>query len=414
MDMAVSAVILYAVVASYLSARRVPWTLIGRILLTGLAMGMGAGLLTPFVAGFLLSDPPPPPDIFAICSMAGLLLVAAYLARDHILGTITPAEVVFLNIAANLAPPAGPIPINFLWLARLLADPSGETSLALNLLVLYWPALFALWMLAWGPPGNVGLRLILGIWVVWIGMGIVSGPAWEVVGEVRLDHPAMWVASGIAVYAVMHSLMLAINLFMAQVDDNAVSIARSVRVNGMKPWLAAGCGIAFWAASYQFVGAAHRLSPEIVAACLVAAAFGLGSLLAPLFPARKADDPALEQDSQGLGGLVTAALVVVAFFGSVLWSTHAFDRRSFQRARVDPATGESGNVRVIYPMYIRYPDDRRQAIVAQRLAKAGVPYARTRKDGVEHLVVGGEHQAAVLKVLASIKADAGVFREAAP
>lgn len=410
MDLAVSAVILYAVVASYLRARHVPWPLVGRILLTGLAMGMVAGLVTPFVLPFFLGDPPYAPDIFAMACMAGLLLVTAYLARDYILGGVTPAEIVFLNIAANFAPPVGPIPVTFAWLARLLAGPDGETNAALNLLVLYWPALLALGLLARGPPGNPLLRLILGIWACWVGLGTVAGPGWELARDLRLDDPGLWLASGIAAYAVMHSLMLALNLFMAPADDSAASIARSVRVNGMKAWLAAGSGVAFWAASYQFVGAAHRLSPEIVAACLVAAAFGLGSLLAPLFPVRAGADEAAERESRGLGGVAATALVIAAFFGSVLWSTQTFERRSYRQARLDPGTGASGHVRTVHPMFIRYPDERRQAVVKQRLAKAGVPFTTTQRDGVEHLVVGGEHEQAVLKVLASIRADAGAFR----
>lgn len=286
MNMVLAAGFVYAMMTVYLFMRGVPARMIARIL----AAALIGGLLLAYTLGMayffiVLVRPAETISVFAI---AMLLVSASYTARERILGTITPLGIVFLNIAANFAAPgSGPLPLSFAWLAQHIPVPWGPLRVALNLLVLYWPALLALAALRKGPPGHPMVRLVLGAWVCWVGIAALAGPGWQAMSKFQLDNPALWLGAVAASYASLHLAMLTLNFFFIIADkeqEGARSIARSIKVDVMPPLIALALGVLFWAGVYLLM----RLPwpGEYKASLAIAAAFALGAL------ARQAPVPA--------------------------------------------------------------------------------------------------------------------------
>lgn len=329
MGLVTTAVAVYAVVIAYLIARGVGLKQILQIA----ASGIFGGLVLAYTLGFgyfaiVLVKPA---ETIAVFSIAMLLFGAAYIARDHILGSITPLGVIFLNIAANFFPGDGPLPLSFAWLAALPPIPYGALRVALSLIVLYLPALFALAALRRGPPGDPWLRLLLGMWVCWVGIAAVVGPGWTTIAEFRVHSPVQWFACIALAYAATHAAMLALNLafVVSDKDDaSARSLVRSVRIDRTSPARALFLGAAFWLGMYLF--ARLPMSDSIKASLAIAAAFGLGELLARKpAPDSTGDAPEISEQSQQekrrpiLGDLrhVGGYLAFLGIFGFISYLT---------------------------------------------------------------------------------------------
>jgi hypothetical protein len=405
MHLATSAAILYGVVVLYLVARGVDARRIARIAFVGLLAGV-LGAYTLGLAYFLVVLVKPVETI-AVFSMATLLISAAYFAREEILGTIAPAGIVFLNIAANVAPAGGPLPLSLVWLAALIPVPYGAVRVALNLLVIYSPTLVALYLLRKGPPGNAALRYILGAWVCWVGIAAIAGPGWEIVRDFRLEDPARWLASGFAAYAFMHVVMLALNLVISVAsdeDDAARSIARSVRVDSMPPSIALALGMAFWLGTFLFMRL--PLDPDLKAGAVLAAAFGLGSVLARRRPEVETGEEEPQTRALGFVGLLATYL---AFGGTLLWLWVTQDpaRRAATQVLLNPVTGIQLEVRAPVPgMTLRYPQPELHERLKELLAKEGVPFTTLKIRGEEYLRVADEHGEAAKRAIAAIEGPA--------
>jgi heme/copper-type cytochrome/quinol oxidase subunit 2 len=276
--MVLSAVVFYAVVLTYLAMRGVP---LRSVLLVAVA-GLFGGVLLAFTLGMmyyvivLLR----PAETISVFAMASLLLTASYFARDQILGSITPLGIIFLNIAANFARAEGPLPLSLGWLARLIPAAPGPLRLGLSLLILYSPALLALAALRKGPPGHPLVRLLLGLWVCWVGIAAFAGPGWKALSQFDFARPTQWLVSVAAAYAAVHVMMLALNFVFAvtdRSDDMARSIAHSVTIDDMPLRNALLLGAAFWVGVYLFMRVPVPEPDKTI--LLIAAAFGLGALL---------------------------------------------------------------------------------------------------------------------------------------
>ena len=277
MKMVTSAAIAYAAVIVYLLVRGLPARQVLRIV----AVGVFGGLLLSYTLGlaYFLIVLVKPAETIAVFSVAMLLLGAAYLAREQVLTSITPLGIVSLNIAANFVDFGGPLPLSLGWLAALIPIPYGPLRIALNLIVLYAPALLALAALRRGPPGDPWVRLVLGAWVCWVGIAALAGPGWEVLSQFRADDPTQWLACIATAYAAVHVSMLALNLafvLSGRDDAPARSIARSVRIDHTPVWRALLVGAAFFAGMHVLVGL--PLAAEDKAGLAIAAAFVLGSI----------------------------------------------------------------------------------------------------------------------------------------
>lgn len=393
MHLAQSAVVFYVIVAAYLAARRVEPRRIGLIL----AAGLGVGLLLSASLGvvYFLIVLVKPVETLSVFSMIGVSLAAAYFARDEILGTITPLGIILLNIAANFADRYSAVPMSFAPLLQWVPFATSPLGLPLRLLVLYAPSWIALWLLHRGPPGAPLLRYLLGAWVCFIGIVSVAGPGWAVMSGFRIDEPARWLASGFAVYAALHMLMLALNLFAGVAggeEDRARSIARSVRVDATPPLRALLVGLAFFAAC--FIWTRLPLAGELKAGGLLAAALALAPLLARLpqgVPEPGDDGLAARGLPLGLTGrLVFFAVVVGAL---VLWLWPGLDPSP---PRVPAAAPPKDIV-------LQYHEPRLQAALKQGLSGAAIPYKVDSHRGREFLRVAVEHREAVKKVTEAIE-----------
>jgi hypothetical protein len=276
--MVISAAIIYAVMIAYLLVRGLP----ARRVLQIVATGIFGGLLLSYTLGlvYFLIVLVKPAETIAVFSIAMLLISAAYFAREQILTSITPVGIIFLNIAANFVDFDGRLPLSLGWLAALIPIPYGLPRIALNLIVLYSPALLALAALRRGPPGDPWVRLVLGAWVCWVGIAALAGPVWNAISQFRADNPMQWLVCIAAAYAAVHVSMLALNLLfvLSGNDDNSArSIARSVRIDHMPVLRALLIGAAFWAGTYVFVGL--PLAGQYKAGLAIAAAFVLGSMM---------------------------------------------------------------------------------------------------------------------------------------
>jgi hypothetical protein len=332
MSLLMSAVVLYAVTVVYLFIRGVGVRQVAAIV----ASGIGSGLLLGIV-GFVLLPFGAAASI-AVFSMVMLILSAAHMAREQVLGQITPLGIVFLNIAATMAPGYGPLPLSFAWLAALIPVPYGPLRVALNLLILYWPSLLALAALRRGPPGHPWVRLLLGFWVCYVGIAAVAGPGWSVASQFRLDQPSQWLACFAAAFAAIHVAMLGLNFLLALTgkDEAAtVSIARSVRIDDMALWRASAFGAAFWVAAYVLARLPLRFDHSGI---VIAAAFVLGMLLERRGAAGAAATAAPPDDAAAMKGthnflFVAAFLLVTAGIAVLAWMYQSSQQRAWTSHR---------------------------------------------------------------------------------
>jgi hypothetical protein len=401
--MAATALFLYVVVIAYLAARGVEPRRIARIVLYALLAGVIAAYTLGFVYFMIVLLRPV--ETISVFAIAMLFISAAIYAREEILGTITPAGIVLLNVAANVSPADGPLPLSMLWLATLIPVPYGPVRVALNLLVLYWPAVVALLLLRRGPPGAPLLRFALGAWVCYVGIAAVTSPGWQVVSNFRVDEPARWFAAGFAAYAGVHLVMLALNL-IAAIDDKvaARSLARSVRVDRMRPWHALAAGAAFWLACVLFLRWLS-IAPELQATAIIAAAFGLGTLLAPRAEADRDDGV----EHSGVLPWAGVAFLYVAIFGGFAfwaWLDTRPSRPAATQLRLDPSTGTQVEVRQVPGALLRYPEADLHSLLKQSLAKEGVPFEVAKIRGNEYLRVAEEHKPAMQRAIAAIEGPA--------
>lgn len=325
--MIIAAVVLYAAVALYLWRRGVDLPRIVRIVKMGLAGGLAGAVVLGLAGWFVIVLP---------CAMVALLVSAAYYARSEILRSITPAGIILLNVAGNLAPVDAPMALNFAWIASLLPLPSGTLRQALDLAILYSPSLAALVLMVRGPPGNPALRYVLGVWVCWVGIAAVAGPGWSMLSDFRADQAGDWLAAAFVAFAALHVTMLALNVAISLGDDydGARSIARSVRVDAMTPWIAAAIGAAFWIAAYLSLGLPIR--DELKATLIFAAAFGAGAAIAAH---RAPFAPTLDSVSRGSMGQAGTLVFCVALVGGIAYwlSSHGV---GLSRTPVDAMTGQ--------------------------------------------------------------------------
>jgi hypothetical protein len=310
MNLALSAVVVYTLVAAYLLIRGTEVLRIAKVL----ALGVGAGLVMSYTLGLMyyLIVLQKPVQTISVFSMLMLPFAAILVAREEILGTITPLGIILLNVAANAADRVSSVPLSFAWLLPYVPLPYGPVRLPIDLFILYLPSWGALWMLHRGPPGRPLLRYLLGAWVCAVGVLSIVGLGWKTISGLRLDDPSGLLASAFAVYAAVHALLLALNLFASvgggsEDEAAARSIARSVRVDRMPVGRAAAIGLAFWAVAFAWMRT--PLSPELKASVVLGVGFALGPLLA-----RRSGGWASDADEVAPRGysLSTAALLAMA------------------------------------------------------------------------------------------------------
>ena len=325
--MIIAAAILYAAVPLYLWRRGVDLPRIARVVKMGLLGGLAGALMLGFAAWFVIVLP---------CAMVALLVSAAYYARREILGSITPVGIILLNIGANLAPVDGPMALNFAWLASLVPVPSGALRQALDLAILYWPSLAALVLMVRGPPGNPALRYLLGVWVCWVGIAAVAGAGWSIVSDFRAEEAGDWLAAAFVAFAALHVTMLALNVVISLGDeyDSARSMARSVRVDATKPWIAAAVGAAFWIAAYLSLELPIR--DELKATLIFAVAFGAAAAIAarPVPIASTQDDVSRWPLAE-----VGTGMFYVALLGGIAYWLSSHGVGGLSRTPVDAVTG---------------------------------------------------------------------------
>jgi hypothetical protein len=374
---------IYAVMVTYLLLCGVA----RRRILKIVAWGIGVGLVLACV-------PAVTPEIIVTYSVGAMVLAAVLIAREEILGTITPIEIIFLNIAANFAASDGPVPLS---LARLVALPVRHEMLGtmLSVIVAYAPSLIVLAALHKGPPGAKWVRLLLGFWVCWVVIAAFAGPSTNVTALLQSDSPAQWLTGIGAIYAVVRVATLALNLvfLVAQAGEKgtrtAEAIRRSVRIDRTLPSLAVLCGAGFWVGMYII----EKLPfPATFTDCLgIAAALLLGSLLRSESPTgERAEAP--DDDMRGETAAssrtprepgapaVTFALVlgVVALASFLSW--------------LSPSPGPP----ITLPRY-SHPEDRK--LLKEHLTRAGVPYWEEMYMGEERLRIAQKHWDAASKIV---------------
>ena len=405
METVLAAGVVYAVTCGYLAIRGVGrdriLAIVAKGLLGGLALSASIGVL------YFLVVLQKPAQTFAVFSVIALLFVAARDALAEILDTITPLGIVLLNVAVNVAPWPGPVPLSLVWFAASSPVAPGIARTALNLVVLYAPALLALWLQWRGPPGNPGARFVLGAWVCWIGIAAVIGPGWTAFLEFEARDPASWVASALAAYFLHHTLMLALNLLASATgkdDDAARSIARSVHVDRMPlPWVI-GVAAAFGILAYAFRSLAIAWDFEVTSTILVAAAFGIGSLAARRWPT------ASRQPAPGLSpaGPVTILLLAGAVAGL-----------GYVQGHLPPSGAASGAPTAVAQepqaapeLMLHYPESDLHAELKSILRRDGVPFTLQRIGGREYVRVEREHREAAQRSVAEIEGPASLGHNA--
>ncbi|HET7730612.1 MAG TPA: hypothetical protein VFK48_11325 [Usitatibacter sp.] len=408
MSLPLIAVAAYVAVAAYLHRRGVPPRRIARILGAGLLGGLvAAAVLGTLYFLIILARPVETISVFCIL---GVLCAAAQMAREEILGTITPLGVILLNVAATFAAGASPLPMSLAGLARLLPLPPGPALTAASIAIGYAPAWIALYLLRRGAPGHPLLRFLLGAWCCWIGIAAIAGPGWSAMAEFRTGEPARWIAAGFAAFAAVHLVMLALNLvlvFSARDEQGAWSLARSVRVDSMKASHALGIGVAFWALSFAW--ARTPFAYDLKAGALLAAAFALGSLLAR-GPAASGEAPAAMQPEPRpfpLGLVVGFGfpLAIVAAIGLWAWRDLSSEARLAEEVPFDVPAGTTLRVAdgSFGAVKLRYPELELHAELKRRLYEQGVTYAVSTVDGSEVLIVGARDRSLALKAIGQVE-----------
>jgi hypothetical protein len=408
MSLPLIAVAVCVAVAAYLHRRGVPPARIARILGAGLLGGVGAAVVVGTMY-FLIILAKPVETISLFC-IFGVLAAAARMAREEILGTITPLGIILLNVAATFAAGAGPLPMSFAGLARLLPLPPGPALTAASIAIAYAPSWIALYLLRRGTPGHPLLRFLLGAWCCWIGIAALAGPAWTAMAEFRADEPARWIAGGFAAFAAVHLVMLAMNLvvvFSARDEQGAWSVARSVRVDSMKPSHALGIGLAFWALSFAW--ARTPFDYDLKAGAMLAAAFALGSLLArgpvaidePPAATQRAPRPFPLRLVVGFG----FPIAILAAIGLWAWRDLSTEARIAKEVPFDVPAGTT--LRVSQGSFgavrLRYPEIELQAELKRRLYEAGVSYGVATEEGREVLIVGARDRSLALTAIGQVE-----------
>ncbi len=394
----------YLMTGSYLAARGVEWHRIAAILRASVPVTVSLAVV---FALFALVGGWEQAEALAAAAMLGLMVSASRRARDEILGAITPAGIVLLNVAVNMAGFLGPLPMNFAWLAMQIPVPYGPLRIALNLLVLYAPALLALFLMHRGPRGGAFLRFFLGLWVCWVGIAALAGPGWHALKAFRLDDPSSWLISSLAAYAALHLGMLALNLMAVAFEsrgEHAESIARSVRVDSMRPIYAILMGIALWAAARQLMRL--ELSPDTTAAVILAVPFAVGELLARrrASPELEAADERLRTAGPALKAAAGVALVAVflAAIGLGLWRSPERLPGYGGHMFVNTVTGTAWDPHKGTSILIGYAEPDRHASLRRGLERDGIPFAVQSLNGREVFRVKAAHRAAALRVRAAI------------
>lgn len=404
MDVTVAALVAYGVVGAYLLTRGVE---VRRIAVIA-AMGLAGGLLLAATVGmvYFAIVLVKPVQTIAVFSILSLLFMAAHWARQEILGTITPLGIVLLNVAANLAPWYGALPLSLAGLAQLIPVPPGPVRTVLNLLVLYAPSLAALWLLWRGPPGSARLRFLLGAWAVWVGIAAVAGPGWSLVEGSGDRDPARWMAAGFAAFAAMHLVLLALNLMIAVSDETGEasrSIAHSVRVDRMPMKWVVGAGVAFWVAAYIGVRLAIAIDFAVTSAALLAAAFGLASILSRAAPVARDDAP--PAGSLSLAAPLAAYGAVFAGFALLVWWSADPAARAAANRPVNPTTGTSIGYERQPGLRARYEEPDLHEEMKALFAQANIPFTTQRIGGKEYVMVDEAHRAAAKEALKAIEGE---------
>jgi hypothetical protein len=156
------------------------------------------------------------------------------------------------------------------------------------------------------------------------------------VSDFRAEEPGDWLAAAFVAFAALHVTMLALNVVISLGDeyDSARSIARSVRVDGTRPWIAAAIGAAFWTAAYLSLGL--PMHDDLKATLLFMVAFGAGAAIA----ARRVPFAAT-QDTVSRWPLaqIGAATFYVALLGGIAYWLSSHGVGGLARTPVDAVTG---------------------------------------------------------------------------
>lgn len=394
MNLALSAVVVYTLVAAYLFIRGAGFSRIAKVL----ALGLGAGLVMSYTLGLMyyLIVLQKPVQTISVFSMLMLPFAAILVAREEILGTITPLGIILLNVAANAADRVSSVPLSFAWLLPYVPIPYGPVRLPIDLFIMYLPSWAALWMLHRGPPGRPLLRYLLGAWVCVVSALSIVGLGWKAISGLRLDEPSALLASAFAVYAAVHALLLALNLFASvgggSEDEGAArSIARSVRVDRMPVGRAFAIGLAFWAVAFAWMRT--PLSPELKASVVL----GVGLALGPLLAGKPGERPAGADEVAPRGySLGTAALLAVAAGLALVIGLWAWRDLNAQAAR-QTASAQPSN-----EFILQYHEPALQDLLKRRLDEAGVPFRVDMYRGREFLRVANEYRERANAVSAQI------------